>query len=228
MFVVGIGGPVGSGKTALVEALVPRLLGIGRSVVVVTNDIVTREDEQHVKATLAGTLDLGRIVGVETGACPHQAVREDPSMNIAALEELAARFPATDYALVESGGDNLQLTFSQDLVDHWLFVIDVAGGDKIPRKRGAGVILSDLLVVNKVDLAPHVGADLGVMERDAALVRGAGPTLFTDCRHGVGIDEVVVHLEAARDGRLDDRRGPLATHIDPHHGHLHDDTAAAG
>ncbi|MBX3032000.1 MAG: urease accessory protein UreG [Chloroflexi bacterium] len=226
MFIVGIGGPVGSGKTALVEVLVPRLLAAGRSVVVVTNDIVTREDEQHVKATLAGTLDLARIVGVETGACPHQAVREDPSMNLAALEELATRFPGTDYALVESGGDNLQLTFSRDLVDHWLFVIDVAGGDKIPRKRGAGVILSDLLVVNKVDLAPHVGADLGVMERDAILVRGAGPTLFTDCRHGVGIGAVVAHLEAARTGRPAPTRGPLAPHIDPDHGHLH--TADAG
>jgi urease accessory protein len=220
MFVVGIGGPVGSGKTALVEALVPRLLAVGRSVVVVTNDIVTREDERHVKATLAGILDLERIVGVETGACPHQAVREDPSMNIAALEELEQRFPGTDYALVESGGDNLQLTFSADLVDHWLFVIDVAGGDKIPRKRGAGVVLADLLVVNKTDLAPYVGSDLGVMERDAALVRGTGPTLFTDCRHEVGLEAVVEHLETARAGRIAGHEA-AAAYLPPDHDHEH-------
>jgi urease accessory protein len=221
MYVVGIGGPVGSGKTTLVEALVPRLLAIGRSVVVVTNDIVTREDERHVKAALAGILDTERIVGVETGACPHQAVREDPSMNIAALDELAARFPGTDYALVESGGDNLQLTFSADLVDHWLFVIDVAGGDKIPRKRGAGVVLADLLVVNKTDLAPHVGSDLGVIERDAGLVRGSAPTLFTDCRHATGLEDVVAHLEAARGGRLP-RRGPTAAFLPPDEDARHD------
>ena len=223
MFVVGIGGPVGSGKTALVEALVPRLLAVGRSVVVVTNDIVTREDERHVKATLAGILDLERIVGVETGACPHQAVREDPSMNIAALEELAERFPGTDYALVESGGDNLQLTFSADLVDHWLFVIDVAGGDKIPRKRGAGVVLADLLVINKTDLAPYVGSDLGVMERDAMVVRDGGPTLFTDCRHEVGLEAVVGHLEAARSGTVAPRR---RTTGDPAHEHDHEHAGA--
>jgi urease accessory protein len=220
MFTVGIGGPVGSGKTTLVETLVPRLLAIGRSVVVVTNDIVTREDERHVKATLAGVLDTARIVGVETGACPHQAVREDPSMNIAALEELATRFPGTDYALVESGGDNLQLTFSADLVDHWLFVIDVAGGDKIPRKRGAGVVLADLLVVNKTDLAPYVGSDLEVMERDAAMVRGRAPTLFTDCRHDQGLDAVVEHLEAARSGAVAERT-TVAAHVDPDHAHGH-------
>ena len=220
MFTVGIGGPVGSGKTALVEALVPRLLAAGRSVVVVTNDIMTREDEQHVKRTLAGVLSPDRIVGVETGACPHQAVREDPSMNIAVLLELAERFPGTDYALVESGGDNLQLTFSPDLVDHWLFVIDVAGGDKIPRKRGAGVILADLLVINKTDLAPYVGADLSVMDRDARGVRGDAPFLFTDCRHGVGLDEVVVHLEAARAGVLVGR-GAVAAHVSPDHEHAH-------
>ena len=218
MFTVGIGGPVGSGKTALVEALVPRLLAVGRSVVVVTNDIMTREDEQHVKRTLAGVLAPDRIVGVETGACPHQAVREDPSMNIAALAELAARFPGTDYALVESAGDNLQLTFSPDLVDHWLFVIDVAGGDKIPRKRGAGVNLADLLVINKTDLAPYVGADLSVMERDARGVRGSAPFLFTDCRHGVGLDAVVAHLELARRGGSVAREA-VAAHVSPDHDH---------
>ena len=197
-FRFGIGGPVGTGKTALVEVIVPRLIAAGRSVVVVTNDLVTREDERHVKATLAGVLDPGRIVGVETGACPHQAVRDDPSMNLAVLDELEARYPGTDYAIVESGGDNLQLTFSSDLVDLSIFVIDVAGGDKIPRKRGAGLILADLLVINKIDLAPYVGADLGVMDRDARLVRGERPFLFADCRHGIGIDEIVSYVEAAR------------------------------
>jgi urease accessory protein len=204
-FRVGIGGPVGTGKTALIETLVPPLVAAGMSVIIVTNDINTREDEQHVKATLRGVLDASRIVGVETGACPHQAVREDPSMNLAVLEELEAGFPDADYAFVESGGDNLQLTFSRDLVDMSVFVIDVAGGDKIPRKRGAGLIQADLLVVNKIDLAPHVGADLGVMERDARLVRRGRPSLFADCRHGVGIAEISDELERARSGYLADR-----------------------
>lgn len=201
-FRVGIGGPVGSGKTALIERLVPRLLAIGRSVVVVTNDIVTREDERHVKRALAGILDEERIVGVETGACPHTAVREDPSMNLAVLAELELRFPDTDYVLLESGGDNLTLTFSPELVDHSLYVIDVAGGDKIPRKRGPGLILAGLLVINKTDLAPHVGADLGVMDTDAAAIRPGAPHLFTDCRAGMGIEAVVEHLELTRAGWL--------------------------
>jgi urease accessory protein len=204
-FRIGIGGPVGTGKTALIETLVPRLAAAGMSVVVVTNDINTREDEQHVKATLAGVLDASRIVGVETGACPHQAVREDPSMNLAVLEELEAGFPDTDYAFVESGGDNLQLTFSRDLVDFSVFVIDVAGGDKIPRKRGAGLIQADLLIINKVDLAPHVGADLRVMERDAELVRSGRRSILADCRHGTGIAEIADHLERARGAHLADR-----------------------
>nr|MDQ6922198.1 urease accessory protein UreG [Candidatus Dormibacteraeota bacterium] len=153
---VGVGGPVGSGKTALVECLVPRLIERGWSVLVVTNDIVTREDEIHVKRALRGVLDEARILGVETGACPHTAVREDPSMNLAALAELEARFPDADLVLLESGGDNLTLTFSPELVDRYLYVIDVAGGDKIPRKRGLGLIQADLLVINKIDLAPLV------------------------------------------------------------------------
>ena len=143
-------------------------------------------------------------------------------MNIAVLQELAERFPGTDFALVESGGDNLQLTFSPDLVDHWLFVIDVAGGDKIPRKRGAGVILADLLVINKTDLAPYVGADLTVMDRDARGVRGAAPWLFTDCRHGVGLEAVVAHLEAARQAGRADRKA-VAAHMPPDHAHDHAD-----
>jgi len=194
---VGVGGPVGSGKTALIERLVPALVSRGHSVVVVTNDILTREDEMQVKRTLRGVLAEERVVGVETGTCPHTAVREDPSMNLAALAELDFRFPNTEYAFVESGGDNLTLTFSPELVDLYLYVIDVAGGDKIPRKRGPGLVLADLLVINKVDLAPHVGADLEVMRRDSELVRDGRPFVFTNCRTGDGLDPVVAFLDTA-------------------------------
>jgi urease accessory protein len=220
-FRVGIGGPVGSGKTALVERLVPLLLAAGRTMVVVTNDIVTREDEEHVRRTLDGVLDGARIAGVETGACPHAAVREDPSMNLAMLAELEERFPATDYVLLESGGDNLTLTFSPELVDHSLYVIDVAGGDKIPRKRGPGLILCDLLVINKTDLAPYVGADLERMDADSREIRAGGPYLFTDCRAGVGLEAVVRHLEAARSSWLafGQPRGTFRGRHDPDHVH---------
>jgi urease accessory protein len=194
---VGVGGPVGSGKTALIERIVPALVSHGRSVVVVTNDILTREDEMHVKRALRGVLPEERVMGVETGTCPHTAVREDPSMNLAVLAELDDRFPGTEYAFVESGGDNLTLTFSPELVDLYLYVIDVAGGDKIPRKRGPGLVLADLLVINKVDLAPHVGADLEVMRRDSAQVRDGRPFVFTNCRTGEGLEPVVAFLEAA-------------------------------
>jgi urease accessory protein len=218
---VGVGGPVGSGKTALVECLVPRLIERGWSVLVVTNDIVTREDEVHVKRALRGVLDEARILGVETGACPHTAVREDPSMNLAALAELEARFPDADLVLLESGGDNLTLTFSPELVDRYLYVIDVAGGDKIPRKRGLGLIQADLLVINKIDLAPLVGADLAVMERDSRLVRQGRPFLFTNCRSGDGVDAVVAQLEAMR---TDGRHNPLdraRAHGADHRAHSH-------
>ena len=217
-FRVGIGGPVGSGKTALIERLVPLLVDAGRSVCVVTNDILTREDELHVRAALADVLEPGRIVGVETGTCPHNAVREDPSMNLAVLDELEAVYPGTDYVFLESGGDNLTLTFSPELVDYSVYVIDVAGGDKVPRKRGQGLIQADLLVINKTDLAPFVGADLGVMDRDSRLVRGPGPFLFTDCRAERGITAVISQLEAARLVGVDAPAG----HRHRAHGHSHE------
>ncbi len=192
---IGIGGPVGSGKTALIESVVPRLIAGGHKVIVVTNDIVTVEDALHVKRTLAGVLDPERVLGVETGACPHTAVREDPTMNLAFLEEMEARFPDTDLLFLESGGDNLTLTFSPALVDYFIYVIDVAAGDKIPRKNGPGITQSDLLVINKVDLAPHVGASLEVMARDSRVMRDAKPFLFTNCMTHAGIDEVVALIK---------------------------------
>jgi urease accessory protein len=194
---IGIGGPVGSGKTALIEALVPRLLETGRRPLVVTNDIFTEEDAKHVRATLADVLAPERVVGVETGSCPHTAVRDDPSMNLYAIARLERLFPDGDLVLVESGGDNLTLTFSRTLADCFIFVIDVAEGDKIPRKRGPGITHSDLLVINKIDLAPYVRADLGVMERDAQAARGTRPFVFTNCFTGEGLDEVVRFIESA-------------------------------
>ncbi|GAB4109503.1 MAG: urease accessory protein UreG [Roseiflexaceae bacterium] len=191
---IGVGGPVGSGKTALIEALVPLLIAQGYHPLVITNDIVTREDAEHVKRTLAGTLDPARVVGVETGACPHTAVRDDPTMNMAAADELEQRFPDGDIMLIESGGDNLTLSFSRALVDAYLFVIDVAGGDKIPRKRGPGLIQADLLVINKIDLAPYVGASLEVIDRDSRMVRGERPFIFTNCKTGQNLDQVVAFL----------------------------------
>jgi urease accessory protein len=191
---IGVGGPVGSGKTSLIEALVPRLLSQGLKPLVITNDIYTREDAEHARRTLAGVLEAGRIRGVETGACPHTAVREDPSLNLLAVEELTAAYPDSDLILIESGGDNLTLTFSPALADYQIYVIDVAAGDKIPRKRGQGITQTDLLVINKTDLAPYVGADLSVMQRDAARVREGLPFLFTNCRTGEGVEEVKDHL----------------------------------
>jgi urease accessory protein len=191
---IGIGGPVGSGKTALIEALVPRLLAVGLQPLVITNDIFTREDANHVTRTLAGVLDSRKIRGVETGTCPHTAVREDPSMNLLAAEELEQAYPEADLILIESGGDNLTLTFSPALADYQLYVIDVAAGDKIPRKRGQGITQTDLLVINKTDLAPHVGADLEIMRRDAQLVREGKPFLFTNCRAGEGLEAVAERI----------------------------------
>ena len=191
---IGVGGPVGSGKTALIETIVPRLISLGLKPLLVTNDIFTREDAEHAKRTLAGVLPPERIRGVQTGACPHTAVREDPSMNLLAIEELTQLFPDADLTPIESGGDNLNLTFSPALADYQIYVIDVAAGDKIPRKRGQGITQTDLLVINITDLAPHVGADLEVMRRDAELVRGGKPFLFTNCRTGDGVDSVISAL----------------------------------
>ncbi len=192
---IGVGGPVGSGKTALIESVVPPLIADGYKIIIVTNDIVTVEDALHVKRTLAGILEPERVLGVETGACPHTAVREDPTMNLAFLEEMEARFPDTDLLFLESGGDNLTLTFSPALVDYFIYVIDVAAGEKIPRKNGPGITQSDLLVINKVDLAPHVGASLEVMARDSRAMRDTKPFLFTNCMTHAGIADVVALIK---------------------------------
>lgn len=188
---IGIGGPVGSGKTALIEAITPRLMERGMNVLIITNDIVTTEDAKHVRKTLKGVLVEDRIIGVETGACPHTAVREDPSMNIAAVEEMESKFPDADVVLIESGGDNLTLTFSPALVDFFIYVIDVAAGDKIPRKDGPGISQSDILVINKTDLAPYVHADLSVMDHDSREMRNDKPFVFTNSLTGEGIDALV-------------------------------------
>ena len=184
---VGIGGPVGSGKTALVNALCRRMRE-KYSIAVVTNDIYTKEDAQFLIQNKA--LQEERIKGVETGGCPHTAIREDASINLSAIDELCLNFSDLDMVFVESGGDNLAATFSPELSDLTLYVIDVAAGDKIPRKGGPGITQSDLLVINKIDLAPHVGASLDIMKRDAKKMRGATPFVFTDLKEGVGIDKI--------------------------------------
>jgi urease accessory protein len=185
---IGIGGPVGSGKTALVEALARRLRD-RYELAVITNDIYTQEDAQFL--IRRGALPAERVIGVETGGCPHTAIREDASVNLEAVHQLLRRFPGLDLLLVESGGDNLAATFSPELVDAAIYVIDVAEGDKIPRKGGPGIMRSGLLVINKIDLAPYVGADLAVMERDAKRMRGGRPFVFTNLRDGIGVDVVV-------------------------------------
>jgi urease accessory protein len=189
---IGIGGPVGSGKTALVERLIPALRARGLDLAVVTNDLVTKEDAERLRRS--GLIEPERVAAVETGACPHTVIREDPTLNIQAADELEALFPGISAILIESVGDNLASTFSLDLVDYWLFVIDTAAGDDIPRKRGAGIVRSDLLVINKIDLAPHVGADLDLMVREGLAVRQGKPILLTNCATGEGIDQVVERL----------------------------------
>lgn len=188
---IGVGGPVGSGKTAIIEAITPKLLDLGARILIITNDVVTTEDANHVRRALKGVLVEERILGVETGACPHTAIREDPSMNLAAVEDMEARFPDTDVVLIESGGDNLTLTFSPALVDFFIYVIDVAAGDKIPRKNGPGITQSDILVINKTDLAPYVGASLEVMDQDSRMMRKEKPFVFTNCKTGEGIDRLI-------------------------------------
>jgi urease accessory protein len=191
---VGIGGPVGSGKTALMEALC-KILRTRYDICAITNDIYTKEDARLL--TVAGALPVERIMGVETGGCPHTAIREDASINLAAIATMRKRFPALDIVLVESGGDNLAATFSPELADLTIYVIDVAGGEKIPRKGGPGITRSDLLVVNKIDLAPYVGADLAIMEEDTKRMRSQRPYVFSNIRGGIGVDAIAQFIEQA-------------------------------
>lgn len=222
-FRVGIAGPVGSGKTALVDRLSQRLWP-RISLAVVTNDIYTKEDAEFLLRQ--GTLPVERVRGVETGGCPHAAIREDASMNLQAIAELEDSLPGLELIFVESGGDNLAAAFSPELVDIWIYVIDVAEGDKIPRKGGPGIIRSDLLVINKIDLAPYVGASLEVMDRDSRKMRGDRPFLFTNLRGEVGLNEVVDWLEHQRSASANSRRPLIDAHapyIGRPHSHDHDD-----
>jgi urease accessory protein len=222
-FRVGIAGPVGSGKTALVDALSKRLCAT-YSIGVVTNDIYTREDAEFL--IRQGTLPAERIRGVETGGCPHAAIREDASMNLEAIADLEHSLPGLQLIFVESGGDNLAAAFSPDLVDVFIYVIDVSGGDKIPRKGGPGVMRSDLLVINKIDLAAYVGASLEVMKRDSQRMRGAGPFIFTNLRDGTGVTDVIQWLEEKLSTPPSERRVIIDAHAayfgTPHsHDHSH-------
>ncbi|PZO54418.1 MAG: urease accessory protein UreG [Phormidesmis priestleyi] len=191
---LGIGGPVGSGKTALIEGLVPLLIAQGLEVAVVTNDLLTTEDADRLKRK--GFLPPERVIGVETGSCPHTAIREDPTMNQLAIQDLELRFPGLDLILIESGGDNLASTFSYELVDAYLFVIDVGAGDDIPRKNGPGFVQSDLAVVNKIDLAPYVGADLDLMRLESEKYRQGKPVVYTNCKTSQGLSEVVDFIQS--------------------------------
>jgi len=189
---IGIGGPVGSGKTALIEKLIPVFGNRGLEVAIVTNDLVTQEDAERLRRS--GLIDPERVLAVETGACPHTAIREDPTLNIQSADQLAQVYPKLSAIIIESGGDNLASTFSLELVDYWLFVIDVADGDDIPRKRGPGIVRADLLVINKTDLAPYVGVDLDRMMREAVEVRSGKPVLATNCATGQGVEQVMNQL----------------------------------
>ncbi|MGA8367947.1 MAG: urease accessory protein UreG [Candidatus Acidiferrales bacterium] len=216
-FRVGIAGPVGSGKTALVDRLSQRLYP-RYSLAVVTNDIYTKEDAEFLLRQ--GTLPAERVRGVETGACPHAAIREDASMNLQAIAELEDALPGLELIFVESGGDNLAAAFSPELVDIWIYVIDVAEGDKIPRKGGPGIMRSDLLLINKIDLAPYVGASLEVMERDSKKMRGDRPFVFTNLRGEAGLDRVVEWLEE-KIARPVEARHPVIDAHGPYTGHTH-------
>ena len=190
---LGIGGPVGSGKTALLECLVPILTQQGIEVAVVTNDLLTTEDADRLKRK--GFLPQDRIIGVETGSCPHTAIREDPTMNLLAIQDLEILHPQLDLILIESGGDNLASTFSYDLVDSYIFVIDVGAGDDIPRKNGPGFVQADLVVINKIDLAPYVGADLDLIRQEAPQYRNGKAIAYTNCKTGAGLNEVVDFIQ---------------------------------
>ena len=194
---VGIGGPVGSGKSMLIEQIVPVLAKKGYSVSIISNDVISKEDADRMRLNLAtnrGLLPENLVVGLATGGCPHTAIREDPSMNISVIEEMERDHPELDLIIIESGGDNITTTFSPLLADYFMYIIDVAGGDKYPRKGGLGIENCDLLVINKIDLAPLVGADLDVMKNDARLLRGEKPFLFTNCRTDEGIDDVAQRI----------------------------------
>ena len=194
---LGIGGPVGSGKTMLIEMIVPLLAAKGYKAGIISNDVVSREDADRMRQNLAtqqGILSEELVIGLATGGCPHTAVREDPSMNISVIEEMESKYSYLDLIIIESGGDNITTTFSPALADYFIYIIDVSGGDKYPRKRGLGIETCDLLVINKIDLAPHVGADLAIMERDAKDVRGDKPYVLVNCKTGQGIEQVTEHI----------------------------------
>jgi urease accessory protein len=194
---LGIGGPVGSGKTMLIEKIVPILASKGYKVGIISNDVVSREDADRMRHNLAkeqGILSEDLVIGLATGGCPHTAVREDPSMNISVIEEMESKYSYLDLIIIESGGDNITTTFSPALADYFIYIIDVSGGDKYPRKRGLGIETCDLLIINKIDLAPHVGADLEIMERDAKEVRGDKPHVLVNCKTGQGIEQATEHI----------------------------------
>lgn len=194
---VGIGGPVGSGKTMLIEQVVPLLTAKGYKVGIISNDVVSKEDAERMRQNLAtekGLMPEELVIGVATGGCPHTAVREDPSINLSVVEEMETKHDYLDLILIESGGDNITTTFSPALADYFIYIIDVTGGDKYPRKRGLGIENCDLLVINKIDIAPYVGADLKIMERDAKVVRGTKPSIFVNSKTGQGISNVVSYL----------------------------------
>ena len=194
---LGIGGPVGSGKTMLIEQVVPILSSREYKVGIVSNDVVSREDAERMRLNLArgkGLMSEDLVVGLATGGCPHTAIREDPSMNISVVEEMESLHGDLDLILIESGGDNITTTFSPALADYFIYIIDVAGGDKYPRKRGLGIESCDLLVINKIDIAPYVGTDLSVMERDAKVIRGNKPYVFVNCKNGQGTEKVAEHI----------------------------------
>jgi urease accessory protein len=194
---LGIGGPVGSGKTMLIEKIVPLLAAKGYKAGIISNDVVSREDADRMRQNLAtqqGLLSEELVIGLATGGCPHTAVREDPSMNLSVIEEMESKYNYLDLIIIESGGDNITTTFSPALADYFIYIIDVSGGDKYPRKRGLGIETCDLLVINKIDVAPQVGADLSIMERDAKAVRGDKPYVFVNSKTGQGIAQVTEHI----------------------------------